>query len=442
MSRKIAVALAACLLSTAAWSQEINPAMKPQYDQAFKSMLEAPSDLDRMFTFAGIAAQAGDLEGAIGTLERMLIFNPNLPRIKLELGALYSRLGSYDVAQAYLQEALATPNLPPEVQAKATALMEEVKSQGQVFSFKGQLVAGLKGQTNANAGPVGSRVKLFDFDLTLAGNGKKRSDFSAFTVLGGTATYDIGSQFNTALEANGTAYISRQFELAELSVTAFEVDAGPRFYFDPANKDAGSIRPFFVANHISVGDVPYSMSFGVGMEGSLALSPSWTLDARTEVRNINYRSSATRATVDERDGVQFRATGGLTWLITPEDRVRVGGTVNRINARQAWEEYGEVGLEASYSKAFTGPLKFWSDQPWIATLSGSVNHKTYDIIDGLVSLTTLRRDEELMGSGTMIVPILDNLSGIADVRYTKVGSTLPNYRYRDLALTLSAAYRF
>ena len=39
------------------------------------------------------------------------VFNPNLPRVKLELGVLYFKLGSYELARSYFQEAVnaATP---------------------------------------------------------------------------------------------------------------------------------------------------------------------------------------------------------------------------------------------------------------------------------------------------------------------------------------------
>jgi hypothetical protein len=63
---------------------------KSEYDAAFQAMLRHPADLDVLFRFATIASRTGDLEGAISALERML--NPDLPRVRLELGVLYYRL--------------------------------------------------------------------------------------------------------------------------------------------------------------------------------------------------------------------------------------------------------------------------------------------------------------------------------------------------------------
>jgi Flp pilus assembly protein TadD len=49
-------------------------------------MIARPNDLDLAFEYATLSSQAGDYEGAISTLERMLVYAPNTPRLQLELG--------------------------------------------------------------------------------------------------------------------------------------------------------------------------------------------------------------------------------------------------------------------------------------------------------------------------------------------------------------------
>jgi Flp pilus assembly protein TadD len=80
-----------------------------------KQMIARPNDLDLAFEYANLSSQAGDYEGAISTLERMLIYAPNRPRLQLELGVLYYKIGAYDVARNYFEQALANPKLPLEV---------------------------------------------------------------------------------------------------------------------------------------------------------------------------------------------------------------------------------------------------------------------------------------------------------------------------------------
>src|ERR1700704_4558487 len=66
-----------------------------QKAQLFQQMMRDPSNLDFPFAYADVSARLGDNEAAIAALERMLLFNPNLARVDLELGALYYRLGSF-----------------------------------------------------------------------------------------------------------------------------------------------------------------------------------------------------------------------------------------------------------------------------------------------------------------------------------------------------------
>ena len=75
----------------AAYGQAAAPVsadLQTQYDAAFQQMLKQPANLDVLFKFATLASQTGDLEGAVSALERMLLIDPNLPRVRLELGVL------------------------------------------------------------------------------------------------------------------------------------------------------------------------------------------------------------------------------------------------------------------------------------------------------------------------------------------------------------------
>src|SRR4029077_17858000 len=56
--------------------------LQAEYDKLFAELLQHPTDLDLMFTFAAVAARLGNYESAISTLERMLLLNRDLPRVK------------------------------------------------------------------------------------------------------------------------------------------------------------------------------------------------------------------------------------------------------------------------------------------------------------------------------------------------------------------------
>ena len=97
-------------LATASMAQDADrSALEAQKDQLFQQMLANPANLDVVFAYADVSAKLGDNEAAVSALEQMLLFNPNLPRVDLELGALYFRMGSFDVAPDYFQKAAEPP---------------------------------------------------------------------------------------------------------------------------------------------------------------------------------------------------------------------------------------------------------------------------------------------------------------------------------------------
>src|SRR5260370_24969430 len=101
------------------------------------------------------------MEGVISALERMLLINPDLPRVRLELGVLYYRLGSYEVARTYLDTALKSPSLPADVRGKAQKYLAEIESKAKPSSLGGELFFGWRYQSHATLGPAGPSRLLF-----------------------------------------------------------------------------------------------------------------------------------------------------------------------------------------------------------------------------------------------------------------------------------------
>ena len=80
-------------------------AAEDEREKIFAQLIEDPTNLDQLFKYANLSILLGDLEAAIGVLEQMLIYEPDLPRIKLELGVLYFRLGAFASAKLYINRA-------------------------------------------------------------------------------------------------------------------------------------------------------------------------------------------------------------------------------------------------------------------------------------------------------------------------------------------------
>src|ERR1700730_9151484 len=108
-------------------NDEAKAALQKQKDSLFQQMLRNPGNLGVTFAYADVAAKLGDYEAAVSALDRMLLFNPNLARVDLELGALYFRMGSFDVARDDFNKAISL-NPPAEVRARIDQYVAEIEN--------------------------------------------------------------------------------------------------------------------------------------------------------------------------------------------------------------------------------------------------------------------------------------------------------------------------
>ena len=102
-------------------------AMRALYDAAFQETLRKPADPATLVGFAEIAVRVGDLEGAISALDRLLLIDGDQPDLKLELGVLYFRLGSFEAARSYLDEVRTSARASTAAKARAAEYIKEIK---------------------------------------------------------------------------------------------------------------------------------------------------------------------------------------------------------------------------------------------------------------------------------------------------------------------------
>ena len=137
-------------------------AVNQRKEEVFKQLFQDPTNLSLLFKYANLSILVGDLEGAIGVFEQMLIYDSELPRIRLELGVLYFRLGAYALANNYLKS-VKEFNPPPEVEAKVDEFLEAIVTAEEPFQWRQNLSIGWKHTTNGNSGINADFIEIGDF---------------------------------------------------------------------------------------------------------------------------------------------------------------------------------------------------------------------------------------------------------------------------------------
>lgn len=431
------LAVAICALRAEAQTVPPPPTTTPQYDALFKRMFADPGNVEITFRFAALATRIGDYEAAIAALERILYFNPNLARVKLELGELYFKLGAYEMARSYFDQVRKSP--AAGVAAEADKFVTELDKRQSPHHWSLFAQAGLRYQSNADFGPSGSNVRSLGQNALLNSRFTKRPDWNAFQQIGVNYSYDLKHGNEDAIEASFFGYDAQQFTLHQFDFGLFEAQTGPRFSL-PMN--GVSAKVYAIGTASSLGDNLYFAGGGAGTSvrwivGSGMLA--WAEPA-IEYRHRTFYDSTNFPTSDQQTGglltLATRAAGNITtgvgWIARAAfDNNSTSKTINDFNSYNAWSI--DAGLPISWTL---------SERQLVITPTFGLARADYAAANPRIDPNAVRKDWEWHAGGLIDVQIYGNYGIRTQVLYTVNNSNLPNFATRDLSISVGPTFQF
>jgi tetratricopeptide (TPR) repeat protein len=369
--RRLRGALGVCLWSLAAIAAiepatslaqtataEERPALEAQKEALFQQMFRDPANLDVTFAYADVSARLGDYEAAVSALERMLLFNPNLPRVQLELGALSFKMGSYELARDYFQKA-AGANPPPEVQGRVEQYLAEIDKGQSRHHLTGYVFFGGQYQSNANVAP-GSPLILSPIGPILLNNQFVRqgsgSIFASSSLL---YSYDLETQNRDTLEATSVTYLNHYFNslVDRLDLALIEVTGGPRLNFPNGglgNKFA-SFRPYVILDEVGLGWNQYFNAYGGGLEYDEIFWNDMPVKAIYEYRQKNFSNAPDRPLSRGLNGADSLVSLQATKPLNPSSALTFQFDYLNQSTR--------LPFYSNRSYAVTGAYRLWYNDP-------------------------------------------------------------------------------
>jgi len=286
------------LLAGPSSAQELSAAerakLQAEKEALFQKTLKDPSNLDVAFAYADVSAKLGDNEAAVSALERMLLFNPNLPRVQVELGALYFRMGSYAISRTYFQRAL-DANPPDEVKRRIESYLAQIERLSAPQRYSGFFFFGAQHQSDANI--AGSPSIAFPgVVINLLPQFVKQSDWDVFATGSVLYSYDLGNQDRDTFEVSGTGFANHYSRVTRLAIGFVEATVGPRFNY--ANPLPGvsslSLKPYLIGNNVTLGGNQYFTTGGVGGESTAQVWDDAHLKAAFEFRQKSFTNAPDR----------------------------------------------------------------------------------------------------------------------------------------------------
>lgn len=448
--KRWALALGGAVLAWAAMpergaAQPTETATDADYETLFAAVLRNPANLDISFQFAEAATRRRDYEAAIGSLERIVFYNPNLPRVKLELGVLYFLLGSNEMARSYFEQVLAAPDVPFEVQARVQGFLAEIDRRANPQQFSIYVQLGYRYQTNANAGPQSQLVRAFGQDAVLGRQFVNRPDWNAFALGAVRYVHDFENQRGDVWETYLTGYVARQFTFSTLHIGLVEMQTGPRLAISPEYLPGWTVRPYGLVNGVTLGDQRYLATAGGGVSVTAPLLNGATLEPFVEGRNRRFENSSDYPIASQQTGRLWAAgaflQGPLANVLGADIRyqLRAAYIRNDVRIRYDFNSYDQVAIDVGFPIDFEGP---WGSRRWSFVPTAGYGHYTYDTPNGVVDPFRTRQDNEWRAGGIVDMPVYE-FAGIAvQLQYSKIQSNIRNYDTRNLSVAFGPTLRF
>jgi tetratricopeptide (TPR) repeat protein len=403
-------------------------------------MMADPSNLDLAFEYAALSSQVGDLEGAISTLERMLIYAPGLPRLDLELGVLYYRLGANDSAKSYFEAALAAPDVPAEVKAKVEPYLASIAKNQKTDGFSGWITVGGRYQTNANGGPSSPLVTLNGLPFTLNAAGMGHPDTNGYVSGQFDFAHDLHSQGDRLLASLNT-YGAIYANDGTLDTGVAELHAGPELNLQRIGLEDATIGLYAIATGVVLGGDPYLFSGGVGADFEKGIGQRAHLGVKTEYRYDWYQNSASRPLASDGSGQRLDASTTLQYQLN--DVLSVFTVLNgeRRATSVGYISNWDAGATLGITWMFDSPFR-QASLPWSVTVSGSFDQRRFDAPDPLINATTAQVDNTGSINGSLTVPLDPSWAIQMTASYARVMSNYDLDSSENTAVTLGVTRKF
>ncbi|MGE0737362.1 MAG: tetratricopeptide repeat protein [Alphaproteobacteria bacterium] len=419
-------------------SREQSPLFQGR-DVTYEEVLAKPDDIELNFQYALTLIRKGDLLAASSTLERILLINPNQPRVRVVYAVVLFRLDNLDEAERELNSVLAY-KMGDDLRAELDRYLTEVKRRKKQTRFSVLLSLGYQFDSNRNAAPGSGRIETAIGPILLDGVNARQSDHSLQNVIQFSVEHDLGHQARHRVFAWAGWYLGEQLDLRQSSVQQWDAAVGGVIDLAPFEiKTTGYWRRLRLSHE------HYLSAYGVNVRADWRVRHELNLFGYGQAEAQQFQSIDESEAARLRTGPEYR--GGLGFDLLPHPELRVTGMGSYIRKTAIGEFNRYDGAQVSLDGVWL--------VGWGMFLLGhaSYEYNKYAHADVLVS-DTKRRDHIVRTRVTYGVPLqlllgsqplpstLDRTTLTAGYEYYRSLSNITNYQSTNHRVTAGVLTRF
>lgn len=427
-------------------ASEASVALQRQTDEAFRNLLQNPTDVSTTTDYVTLLLRAGNYEGAIAALERLLVLPGAPASLRIEIAALYAQLRSYTVAESLLNEALADRSLSDADRARAQALLGQVRAAGATSRFSGVLIMGLRQQSNPTFRT--DAPQIFSNGALVNNTIRPASDSDASLGLRLQHEYDLGFKDYAALSSSGGVFLVQSNAASGRPIVAgysspynlLVLDGNSGVVFRPLSSHRQlSVRPHVLGSSVQAQGAQYLTSLGLGLDVNYALSNTTGLFATLDSQR---REFASRADVPAASQLNGQITSlRLRWLQSVAANQVLNAEITFRQSRAGRDFYSFSAVEPRVSYAVSYPGWFgsgsWTTTPYIAHVQ-----RSYRGADAAVNANFARRDSEWRVGLTHSMPVTPRWTLLVTAEQVRNNANLPNFSFKNTSFGTSLIFSF
>lgn len=402
-----------------------------EFNRLLDEITRSPGNLDNNYRFAKLAAKLGKYYDSIAAYERMLMANPNLHRVKLDLALLLMKVGSNAEAKKLFEEVRAT-NPPEQVIKNIDKMLALAGERAKRHHFGGSVVLGYNADSNPSASPNSGAVDVFGIGIPVDDSTSEGDDGQKFVYASVNHTYQVPTKkANVSWRTEAGFYKSVQDNASELNTTSYNISTGPTVRSEDGRLSYGASVN---CNRVNLDEYEYLNSYGMDVFADYIINRRLKVRAEHSTEHRSFENSPTTTTYEDRTGRANEQKLTFTGLVTPQDILTAYVNKRREHARVNYYTNRSYGGGVNYTRLFKNGF--------YGSMGVGYEKVKYKDVDSFVNPTTIRQDEEhtfRIGAG---VNITDNLSCNAFYEYKDIESNIQNYAYENERVTASMNWRF
>ena len=291
---------------------------------------------------AAVAAEGDQrdelLDEAVAAFREMLVVNPGLVRVRLELARAFYLKGEDSLARRHFEAVLAG-GVPEPVAANIHAFLAEIRARRRWSIHGGFAIAP---DTNIGAGSDQRiiYIPVFGQPLPFQRDGEELTSSGVGLVLWGGGEYQHPMSDETRLRA-GANVSRRDHSGSQFDEASVAVHLGPRVLIDPRTEAS----VLFTAGQHWLGRVTDRHSLGARIEAGHRISRSVTVHGRVSLEDRHYR---TRTVLDGPAG-DLSLSGA--WVVLPTARLEFSAGYGRVRPERERERHQHYRVGAGVSVA-------------------------------------------------------------------------------------------